>query len=57
MSEDKKHSGMLGLLAFLAFLSFLAFIVWQIRQQAASTVTVADIQKARELVRRLELER
>ena len=55
--EDKKYFSFLGILAFLAFLSFLAFITWQIRQQTASTVTVADIQKARELVRRLELER
>jgi protein-S-isoprenylcysteine O-methyltransferase Ste14 len=56
MSERKGYD-FLSLLAFLAFLSFLAFLIWQIRQQAASTVTVADIQKARELVRRLELER
>ena len=56
MSEEKKYN-MLGFLALLAFLSFLAFLIWQIRQQATGTVTVSDIQKARELVRRLELER
>jgi uncharacterized membrane protein len=53
MSEERKSFSLFGLLALLAFLAFLAFIVWQIRQQAASMVTTADIAKAREIAGRL----
>jgi len=53
MSEEKSHTSILGFLAFLAFLSFLAFLIWQMRQQAG-TLTVAEIQRAREIARRLE---
>lgn len=53
MSEDKRYFSLLGLLAFFAFLSFLAFMIWQMRQQAG-TLTVAEIQRAREIARRLE---
>ncbi|MBU1066988.1 hypothetical protein KKE60_04345 [Patescibacteria group bacterium] len=49
--EDNKFFGLLGMLAFLAFLSFLGFAVWSMRQQAM--VTPADVEKAREIVRRL----
>lgn len=53
--EERKYFGLLGILALLAFLSFLAFMIWQIRQQASGLVTEADIEKAREIVRRAEL--
>jgi uncharacterized membrane protein len=52
--SEKRSFDLFGLIALLAFLSFLAFIIWQIRQQSQATVTAADIQKAREIVRRLE---
>jgi len=52
--EDKKYFGLLGFLALLAFLSFLAYMIWHTRQQITSSVTPAEIQKAREIARRLE---
>lgn len=52
--EDKKYFGLLGILAFLAFLAFLSILVLQTRQQTLGLVTTADIEKARELVRRAE---
>lgn len=52
--EEKRHFDLFGLLALLAFLSFLAFMVWQMRQQAASMITPAEIEKAREIARRLD---
>lgn len=55
--EDKRFFGLLGFSAFLTFLFFLVFIVWQIRQQASGLVTTADIERAREIVRRAELGR
>lgn len=55
--EDKKYFGLLGILAFLAFLSFLAFLIWQMRREAQTMITTADIQKARDIIRRIELER
>lgn len=51
--EDKRYFDFLGILAFLAFLAFLAVLLWQ-RNTTQPTLTVADIQKAREVVRRLE---
>ena len=53
MSEERRSFGLFGIIALLAFLSFLAFIIWQMRQQAG-TLTVAEIQRAREIARRLE---
>jgi len=53
MGEDKKYLGLFGLLALLAFLSFLAFLVWQTRQQTLTMVTPEEIEKAREIARRL----
>jgi cytoskeletal protein RodZ len=53
MSEDKRSFSLFGLLALLAFLSFLAFLIWQMRQQAG-TLTLTEIQQAREIARRLE---
>lgn len=53
MSEDKKYFSMLGFLAFLAFLSFLALIMWQIHRQAQSMITPEEIEKAREIARRM----
>jgi len=52
MDKDK-YLGIFGLLALLAFLSFLAFLVWQTRQQTLSMVTPDEIQRAREIARRL----
>ena len=55
MSDNKFYFGVIALLLATFFFGFLVYISW--RQQIAETVTVSDIQKARELVRRLELER
>ena len=51
---EERNFGLLGFFALLAFLGFLALIAWQKSQ--AQTVTAADIEKAREMVRRLESE-
>jgi len=52
--EDRKYYAMLGILAFLAFLSFLSVLVLILRSQNESLVTTADIERARELIRKLE---
>lgn len=54
MSEKRSYSGLFGFLAFLAFLSFLAFVIYQMRQGTAQIVTKEDIERAREIARRLE---
>ena len=49
MSDDKFY---FGILVAAFFFGFLIFTVWQRSQQ--SVVTAAEIQKAREIVRKLE---
>jgi len=53
MDEEKRLS-LFGFLALLAFLAFLAFLIWQIRQQARNVISAEDIERAREIVRRME---
>jgi len=54
LSDNKFYFGVIALLLATFFFGFLVYIAW--RQQMAGAVTVADIQKAREIVRRLESE-
>ena len=50
-AEKRGNENLFAFLAFLAFLGFLFFLKWQIRQ--APTITQSDIEKAREIARRV----
>jgi len=52
MSERRRFS-LYELLAFLAFLAFLVFVIHLINQSRPVTLTTAEIEKAREIIRRM----
>lgn len=53
MDEHRNRFSLYELLAFLAFLAFLVFIIHIISQQKAAPLTTAEIEKAREIIRRM----
>jgi hypothetical protein len=55
MEDNKFYFGVIAMLIAAFFFGFLVYTIW--RNSLQSTVTAADIQKAREIVRRLEVER
>jgi len=55
MTEDK-HLYIFGLFALLGFFAFLAYLIYQSRKQE-TIVTTEDIERARQIVRGLRVER
>lgn len=52
MPDDKFYFGVIAMLLGTLFLSILLYIIW--RQSSTQIVTAADIERAREIARRLD---